>query len=76
MSIVDQIEDTLDALRPALRQDGGDVELLGWDDAEGVVHLRLLGNCSACPISTLTVKHGIERRLKSALPEVREVQAV
>jgi len=75
-SIVEKIEDTLDVIRPALRGDGGDVELLGFDDAQGVVHLRLMGACSACPISTMTVKQGIERRLKSAVPEVREVQAV
>lgn len=76
MSIVDQIEDTLDVIRPALREDGGDVELVGFDDEEGVVHLRLVGACSECPISTITVKQGIERRIKSLIPEVREVQAV
>jgi Fe-S cluster biogenesis protein NfuA len=74
MSIVARIEDTLDVIRPALRQDGGDVELLGFDD--GVVQLRLVGACSACPISTITVKQGIERRIKSMIPEVREVQAI
>jgi Fe-S cluster biogenesis protein NfuA len=74
MSIVDQIEDTLDVIRPALREDGGDVEVVGFDD--GVVQLRLVGACSACPISTMTVKQGIERRIKSAIPEVREVMAV
>ena len=76
MSIVDQIEDALDVIRPALREDGGDVELVGFDDADGVVQLRLVGACSSCPISTMTVKQGIERRIKSAVPEVREVQAV
>jgi Fe-S cluster biogenesis protein NfuA len=76
MTIVDRIEDTLDSIRPALRQDGGDVELVAFDDAEGIVHLRLMGACSACPISTMTVKHGIERRIRTAIPEVREVQAV
>jgi Fe-S cluster biogenesis protein NfuA len=74
MTIVERIEDTLDVIRPALREDGGDVELLGFD--AGVVQLRLVGACSACPISTLTVKHGIERRIRSAVPEVLEVQAV
>ena len=74
MTIVDRIEDTLDAIRPALREDGGDVEVVGFDD--GVVKLRLVGACSTCPISTMTVKQGIERRIKSAIPEVREVQAV
>jgi Fe-S cluster biogenesis protein NfuA len=76
MTIVDRIEDALDSIRPALRQDGGDVELVRFDDAEGIVHLRLVGACSACPISTMTVKHGIERRIRTAIPEVREVQAV
>ena len=74
MSIVAQIEDTLDAIRPALREDGGDVEVVGFD--EGVLQLRLVGACSACPISTMTVKQGIERRIRSAVPEVLEVQAV
>ena len=76
MTIVEQIEDTLDTIRPALRGDGGDVELVGYDDAEGVVQLRLMGACSSCPISTMTVKQGIERRIKQVIPEVREVQAV
>jgi Fe-S cluster biogenesis protein NfuA len=76
MSILDQIEDALDVIRPALREDGGDVELVGFDDAEKVVQLRLVGACSSCPISTMTMKQGIERRIKQVLPEVREVQAV
>jgi Fe-S cluster biogenesis protein NfuA len=76
MTITDRIEDELDAIRPALRQDGGDVELVGFDDSDGLVRLRLVGACSACPISTMTVKHGIERRLTAAIPEVREVQAI
>jgi Fe-S cluster biogenesis protein NfuA len=76
MTIVEQIEDTLDTIRPALRGDGGDVEFVAYDDAEGVVQLRLVGACSSCPISTLTVKQGIERRIKQVIPEVREVQAV
>ncbi|HEX8693237.1 MAG TPA: NifU family protein [Longimicrobium sp.] len=74
MSVVEKIEESLDVIRPALREDGGDVELVGFDD--GVVQLRLVGACSACPISTMTVKQGIERRLKTAVPEIREVQAV
>ncbi len=76
MSIIEKIEDTLDGIRPALREDGGDVELIGFDDADGIVHLRLVGACSSCPISTMTVKQGIEVRIKSVIPQVREVQAV
>ena len=76
MDVRKRIESTLDGIRPALQMDGGDVELVSWDDAAGVVKLRLMGVCSTCPISTSTVKHGIERRLKSMVPEVHQVQAV
>lgn len=76
MTTLEKIEDTLDTIRPALRADGGDVELVDFDDVEGVVRLRLVGACSSCPISVMTMKQGIERRIKTVLPEVREVQAV
>ena len=76
MTIRDQIETALDAIRPALHMDGGDVEFVDYDDEEGVVQLRLVGACGSCPISYTTVKHGIERRIKAAIPAVREVQAV
>lgn len=76
MTIQDQIETSLDTIRPALRLDGGDVELVGFDAAAGVVRVRLVGVCSACPISASTVKNGIERRLKTMVPGVQQVQAV
>jgi Thioredoxin-like proteins and domains len=76
MTIRDRIETSLESIRPALNVDGGDVEFVDFDDQQGVVHLRLVGACGACPISSLTVKHGIERRIKAAVPEVREVQAI
>ncbi len=76
MTIVQQIEDTLDTIRPALRADGGDVELVEWDETVGIVRLRLMGACSSCPISVMTMKQGIERRIRSTVPEVRSVQAI
>lgn len=76
MTIRDRIETSLETIRPALHVDGGDVEFIDFNDQDGVVQLRLVGACGACPISSLTVKHGIERRIKAAVPEVREVQAV
>lgn len=76
MSIHDRIEDSLDTIRPALRSDGGDVELVDFDEEAGVLHLRLVGACGSCPISTMTVRQGIERRVRALVPEVREVQAV
>lgn len=74
-SLRDRIESTLDTIRPALQIDGGDVEFVSLDD-EGVLQLRLIGACGACPISSMTVKHGIERRIRAVVPEVSEVQAV
>jgi Fe-S cluster biogenesis protein NfuA len=71
-----QILEVLEQIRPALHADGGDVEFLGYDEADGVVQLRLMGACESCPISMVTLKEGIERRLRSTLPEVTEVMAV
>ena len=73
-SLRDRIETTLDTIRPALQIDGGDVEFVSVDD--GVLQLRLVGACGACPISSVTVKHGIERRIRATIPEVHEVQAI
>ena len=76
MSPHDQIELILDSIRPAIRADGGDVELVAYREAEGVVEVRLLGACESCPISMMTLKEGIERRLKSSIPGIVEVSAV
>jgi Fe-S cluster biogenesis protein NfuA len=73
--IRERIEHSLDTIRPALQIDGGDVELVDFDSATGVVQVRLIGVCGTCPISPTTVKHGIERRLREMVPEVREVRA-
>jgi Fe-S cluster biogenesis protein NfuA len=71
----ERIEQSLDTIRPALQVDGGDVEFVDFDADTGVVQLRLVGVCGICPISPTTVKHGIERRLREMIPEVREVRA-
>ncbi len=76
MSKESRILEVLEQIRPALHADGGDVEFLGYDEEDGIVHLRLMGACESCPISMLTLKEGIERRIRSTLPEVTEVQAV
>ena len=72
----DRIETTLETIRPALQVDGGDVEFVDFTPDDGVLQLRLVGACGACPISWMTVKHGIERRIRASIPEVNEVQAV
>ena len=76
MDTRDRIEEVLESIRPALRSDGGDVELIDFDADEGVVHLCLMGACGSCPVSMLTLKRGIEQRLTAAVPEVREIQAL
>jgi Fe-S cluster biogenesis protein NfuA len=71
-----KIEQVLDSIRPALRSDGGDVELIDFDEEDGVVQLRLMGACGTCPVSTLTLRQGIERRLMMAVPEVKGIHAL
>jgi Fe-S cluster biogenesis protein NfuA len=75
-SAEDRIEEILDSIRPAIRADGGDIELVGFDVADGVVRIRMVGACYACPMSMLTLKAGIEQRLRMQVPEVRSVESV
>jgi len=69
----EKVEAALALIRPALQADGGDVELL--DVKEGVVSVRLTGACGGCPMSTITLRNGIERILKHEVPEVKSVVA-
>ena len=70
----DKVEEVLNKIRPSLMADGGNVELISVND--GVVKVKLTGACAGCPMSTITLKMGIERILKQAIPEVKEVVAV
>ena len=72
----EKIEAVIEEIRPAVRADGGDVELLSFDPEEGRVELRLVGACHTCPYSLLTLKGGIEQRLRSQLAEVKSVVTV
>jgi len=69
----DKVEEVLDKIRPSLMRDGGNVELI--DVSDGVVKVKLTGACAGCPMSTMTLKMGIERILKQEIPEVKEVVA-
>jgi Fe-S cluster biogenesis protein NfuA len=71
-----RIEEVLDSIRPALHADGGDVEFVDFDAKDGIVQVRLLGACESCPISMLTLKEGIEQRIRRTVPEVLSVQAI
>lgn len=70
-----QIEDTLDQIRPYLMADGGSVNLLNVT-SDMVVELELLGACGSCPMSTMTLRAGIEQALKRSVPEISRVEAV
>ena len=68
----EKVQDVLDQIRPGLQADGGDVELVAVED-DGTVKVKLTGACAGCPMSTMTLKNGIERALKDHIPEVKEV---
>lgn len=70
-----KIEEVLDKIRPSIQADGGDVELVSIRD-DNVVEVRLTGACKGCPMSTLTLKAGIERVIKQEIDEVKEVISV
>lgn len=75
MSLKARVEEVLDQVRPTLQADGGDIELLDVSD-DGIVKVQLTGACGSCPFSTMTLKHGVEARLKDMIPEVKEVLSI
>ncbi|MDP2718371.1 MAG: NifU family protein [Dehalococcoidia bacterium] len=70
----ERIEVALQKIRPALQADGGDVELV--DVKDGVVTVRLTGACGSCPMSTMTLRQGVERVIRQDVPEIKELVAV
>ena len=69
----DRVEEVLDKIRPSLVADGGNVELVEVKD--GVVKVKLTGACAGCPMSTMTLKNGIEQIIRQEIPEIKEVVA-
>jgi len=76
LPFAERVAAVLDELRPSLRADGGDIDLVSVDEASGRVEVRLTGACKHCPASVFTMAYGVEARLKQALPTVRDVVAV
>jgi Fe-S cluster biogenesis protein NfuA len=72
----EQVKKVLETIRPALQADGGDIELVDVDEDKGVVKVRLQGACGHCPMSRMTLKHGVEARLKREIPQVKSVEEV
>lgn len=72
----EKVEEALNGIRPALQADGGDVVLVDVDENEGIVRVQLQGACSGCPSAEITLAMGVERAIKEAVPEVKEVLSV
>ena len=73
--MLNEVKEVLEMIRPALQADGGDVELIEVTD-DGIVKVKLVGACGHCPMSTMTLKMGIERTLMEKVPGVKEVVQV
>jgi Fe-S cluster biogenesis protein NfuA len=71
-----RIEQTLDSMRPYIASHRGSVEVVDFDEAQGILLLRLGGTCHGCSASTITLKQGIEVRRKELVPEVLKVEAI
>ncbi|CAB4749443.1 MAG: NifU family protein [Actinobacteria bacterium] len=71
-----QVEETIEAIRPALQADGGDIVLRDVDEVTGVVSVSLVGACVSCPASSQTLKAGVERIMRDRVDGVTEVVAV
>ena len=70
-----ELLEAVEAIRPALQSDGGDMRVLEFDEETGRLDIELLGACGGCPMSTMTLKAGIERILRDRVPGVTEVRA-
>lgn len=75
MEMKEQVQEVIDEIRPNLQADGGDIELVDVTP-EGVVKVRLRGACSGCPGAVYTLKNGVERVLKTRIPQVKGIESV
>jgi Fe-S cluster biogenesis protein NfuA len=75
--VVQMIKELLDMrIRPSVQDDGGDIKFHGFNEETGVVSLEMMGSCSGCPSSSVTLKSGIENMLMHYIPEVKEVENI
>jgi len=71
----EKVQKAIDLIRPSLQADGGDVELVDVS-VDGIVKVKLTGACHGCPMSQMTLKMGIEKVIKTQVPDIKEVIAV
>lgn len=70
-----KVEQILDSVRPYLQADEGDIELISISES-GIIEVKLMGACSDCPLSSMTLRAGIERALMKEIPEIRRVESI
>ena len=75
MIITEKVENALESIRPYLKEDGGDVEILSIDADYNLI-LRYLGACESCKMNTFTLKTGIEETIRKQVPEIKNIEAV
>jgi len=73
--LLSKVEESLNLIRPHLQGDGGDIEVIDITD-DYVVKVRLIGSCEGCPMSFMTMKAGVEHSVKTAVPQIKAVEAV
>lgn len=66
---VDSLVDAIDVIRPALQNDGGDIEFVSYDEEKKAVYVKLVGACAGCPMSTMTLTYGVQRYLRDAFKD-------
>jgi|TARA_B110000263_G_scaffold220175_1_gene207849 Fe-S cluster biogenesis protein NfuA len=75
INIIDRVESAIDEIRPYLLADGGDIKVVSIDN-KNIVNLELLGSCEKCPMSSMTLKNGVEESIKKYVPEINGINAI
>jgi len=73
---MDRILAAIEEVRPAIRMDGGDIEVVNFEDETGTVIIKLKGACRSCPMSEMTLQLGVERVLRELVPEVQRIDSI
>ena len=74
-SLIEKVEIAIDEIRPYLIADGGDIRVVSIDN-KNIVNLELLGSCETCPMSSMTLKGGVEEAIKKQVPEIKGINAI
>jgi Fe-S cluster biogenesis protein NfuA len=74
--MLDKIEEVLNVIRPTLERDGGGIEVVEFNEPDGVLKVKFQGACVGCPMSTVTLKMVVESVLKEEIPTIKQVVAV